>query len=183
MIKRRVQGSLAVLAIVFTCFVLTIQTEQYSAFAHQQGEQKEKSHKPELSSNIGEIQLHPFTLWELWKIATLAYINPLALTGKSVIYIYEFSDQASVREALIQIKRKHPEILKENWYVGQVTTEPIAGKSEIWRPSKLNEFNLESVGDEGKQLVASNLRIPGNKNYDAYWVPYDEWAALVEKDR
>ena len=41
--------------------------------------------------------------------------------------------------------------------------------------------NVQHV--EGKPVVASNMRLPGKKSADTYWVPVDEWSALVEKDQ
>ena len=177
------QQSLKVFAIALTYFVLTIHTEQFVVFAQQQSEQTNNGWAGLSGSEIGEIQLHPFTFWDKWKIGTLAYFNPLAPTGKSVIFIYEFPDEESVREALQKIKEHQSSLRKMGWYIGQMAGEAVAGRPATWRPTKLDEFELESASASVKPVVASNLRLPGEKNADVYWVPYDEWAALVEKDR
>ena len=178
-----VQLSFAVIAIAFTCFVITIQTDQYFAFAQEQSEQNENHWVPVSGSNIGEIQLHPITFWDKLKIATLAYIDPLAPVDKSVIYIYEFKDQAAAEEVLSQIQKKFSENLMNNWYVGPLAMEPGAPESLIWRPTKLNKFNLETEGDGGGISVATNLRMPSIRRTDIYWVLNDEWILFVEKER
>ena len=173
MIKRRtkypVQLSLAVFAIALTYFGPTILTEQFIAFSQQQSEQIENDDKTDSGSNIGEIQLHPFTFWEKLKAATLVYINPLAPTDISVIYVYDFMDSEEIIKALSQISTENSEILMENWYIGQVAQEASDSKSAIWRPAKLNEFNWESGWGEVEPAVASTCVLPGKKSADTYW--------------
>ncbi len=175
--KNPLQLSLAMLALAFACFAITTQTEQFSAFA-QPSEQAEDSSELESNSNLDSIELHQFTFWDAWIAATMAIINPYGLSDKSVIYLYKF-DQEGVRDALSQIQKIQSEILKEKWYVGQVTVESGDEESAIWRPAKLNLFNLESELSESTQLFASNLPIPDEEYTDAYWIPYDEWATLL----
>lgn len=170
-----------VVSIVFTFFGQAIQNEQFSVFAQNVNHSAQNSEDDQLSTGNGEIQLHKFSIWDLFVNTTMAYINPNGLSDKSIVYIYEFKDSEDAKETLLHISKRY-DALVESWYVGQVKPYPNDSEISIWEPVRLDSSIAQDyVKQNDVQLIASNLPIPGENRTDAYWVQNDEWLEHINR--
>ena len=178
--KNRIQVLLVISAIALTSFVQIMQFDSINAFA-QQLELQESDVETNPSSEIVEIQLRKFSILDKLKIATMGYLNPLGKSDKSVIYAYAFADNEDAAKALSVILDSGNVMLADNWYIGEIETASSDSLGLRWQPVKLNEFNFDSYSSETGRILATNWPIPGEDSAEAYWVPFAEWASLVDR--
>ena len=178
--KNRIQVLLVISAIALTSFVQIMQFDSINAFA-QQLELQESDVETNPSSEIGEIQLRKFSILDKLKIATMGYLNPLGKSDKSVIYAYAFADNEDAAKALSVILNSGNVMLADNWYIGEIETVSSDSLDLRWQPVKLNEFNVDSYTSGTGRILATNWPIPGEDSAEAYWVPFAEWASLIDR--
>ena len=178
--KNRFQVLPVISALAITFFVQIIQIDSFNVFA-QQLELQESDVETNLNSEIGAIQLREFSIWDKLEITTMGYLNPLGKSDKSVIYAYEFADNGDVAKALSVIFDSKIMMPVDTWYIGNIEPVSSDGLDLRWRPVKLNEFNFDSYSSETGRILATNWPIPGEDNAEAYWVPFVEWASLVDR--
>ena len=178
--KNRFQVLLVISAFAVTSFVQIMQFDSFNAFA-QQLELQESDVETNPNSEIGAIQLHKFSIWDKLEITTMGYLNPLGKSDKSVIYSYEFADNEDVAKALSVIFDSEIVMLVDTWYIGKIETVSSDSLDLQWRPVKLNQFNVDTYSSETERFLATNWPIPGEDSAEAYWVPFAEWASLVDR--
>ena len=178
--KNRFQVLLVISVFAVTSFVQIMQFDSFNAFA-QQLELQELDVETNPNSEIGAIQLHKFSIWDKLEITTMGYLNPLGKSDKSVIYSYEFADNEDVAKALSVIFDSEIVMLVDTWYIGKIETVSSDSLDLQWRPVKLNQFNVDTYSFETERFLATNWPIPGEDSAEAYWVPFAEWASLVDR--
>ena len=178
--KNRFQVLFVVSALALTSFVQIMKFDSFNAFA-QQLELRESDVETNPNSEIGAIQLHKFSIWDKLKITTVGYLNPLGKSDKSVIYSYEFADNEDVAKALSVIFDSEIVMLADTWYIGKIETVSSDSLDLQWRPVELNQFNVDSYSSDTERILATNWPIPGEDSAEAYWVPFAEWASLVDR--
>ena len=178
--KIRLQLFLVISAIALACFVHILQFDSFTAIA-QQLDLQESDVETNQNSEIGAIHLRKFSIWDKLEAATMAYLNPLGESDKSVIYAYEFADTDDAAKALSNLVKSQHKFPADSWYIGEIETVSNDSPDLRWQPVKLNDFNFESYPSEPGQILATNWPIPGEDSADAYWVPYAELASLVER--
>ena len=178
--KNRFQVLLVISAFAFSCFVQFMQLDSFNALA-QQLELQESDVETNPNSEIGAIQLRKFSIWDKLEITTMGYLNPLGKSDKSVIYAYEFADDIDAAKALSAIFDSQILMPADTWYIGKIETDSSDSLDLQWRPVKLNQFNVDSYTSETGRILATNWPLPGEDSAEAYWVPYVEWASLVDR--
>ena len=178
--NNRFQVLLVISALALTSFVQIMQFDSFNAFA-QQLELQESDVETNPNSEIGAIQLRKFSIWDKLEITTMGYLNPLGKSDKSVIYAYEFADDIDAAKALSAIFDSQIVMPADTWYIGKIEAASNDSLDLLWQPVKLTEFNFDSYSSETERILATNWPIPGEDSAEAYWVPFAEWASLIDR--